>query len=476
MTALTLHNPFTGEPVFSAPSEAFGIVAERARAAQQASHTWSALTPGKRAAAVREALGYFEQYRDEIAAGITREMGKPLLAAGEELDFMLERARQLCRFADQGALDPLDLSQWWDEGFQGRIDYRAKGVVYIISPWNYPLFCAINGTVCALLAGSAVLLKHTTTPSVGEHFAQAFGNLAGIDGLLHHVVVDFSTSARIIEEAEIDHVVFTGSVRGGRAIAASVARRCQNDVANPFIQCSLELGSNDAAYIAEDADLDDAAFWTVKIGRLHNSGQSCCATKRVYVHASLHDDFLERAQAIMAAEISGDPTDPNTTLGPLFGGRPSIDRLLTMIDDTRQRGARVLAGGEVERIGGCDFLLPTLIADVDHSMQVMREETFGPVLPVMRVGDDATAAQLVGDTRYGLTSAIFTRSRKRAEAFISAMRSGTVYVNCCNYVDARLGWIGHGHSGNGSIALSPAGLQAFSALRSVNINPKQLQP
>ncbi len=476
MSAITLHNPFTGEQVFSAASESFATVAEYARTAQQASHAWSALTPGERGATVRAALDYFEQHHDEIAAGITREMGKPLLAAAEELDFMLERARQMCCFAETGALDPLDLSQWWDEDFQGRIDYRAKGVIYIISPWNYPLFCAINGTICALLAGSAVLLKHTTTPSVGEHFAQAFGSLAGIDGLLQHVVVDFETSARIIEEAEINHVIFTGSVRGGREISASVARRCQNELTNPFIQCSLELGSNDAAYIAEDADLEDAAFWTVKIGRLHNSGQSCCATKRAYVHSSRYDEFLERAQAIMEAEICGDPCDPDTTLGPLFGGRPGIDRLLTMVDDALERGARLLAGGELQRIGNCDFLLPTLVADVDQDMQLMREETFGPVLPVMRVGDDDTATRLVADTRYGLSSSIFTRSQKRAEAFISAMRSGTVYVNCCNYVDARLGWIGHGHSGNGSIALSPAGLRAFSALRSVNINPKLLQP
>jgi acyl-CoA reductase-like NAD-dependent aldehyde dehydrogenase len=475
MTTITQNNPFTGELVFSTPSEIFTVVAECARVAQQASLAWSALTPAERATAVREALHYFEQHRDEIAAGITRETGKLLQGAGEELDFMLERARQMCQFAEQGALDSLDLTRWWDEGFQGRIDYRAKGVIYIITPWNYPLFCAINGTVCALLAGSAVLLKHTTTPSVGEHFANAFGSLAGIDGLLHHVVVDFSISARIIEEAEINHVVFTGSVRGGREITASVARRCQNPVSHPFIQCSLELGSNDAAYVAEDADLDDAAFWIVKIGRLHNSGQSCCATKRVYVHTSLHDEFLERAHTIMAAEISGDPTDPGTTLGPLFGGRANIDRLLAKIDDAKQHGARVVTGGKVQRIGNCDFLLPTLIADVDHGMQVMREETFGPVLPVMRVEDDDTAIRLVGDTRYGLTSSIFTSSRERAEAFISTMHSGTVYVNCCNYVDARLGWIGHGNSGNGSVALSPAGLQAFSALRSVNINPKQLQ-
>ncbi len=475
MTDITLNNPFTGEQVYSAPSEAFEQVAHRATRAQKASRSWLALSPAKRAATVREALGYFETHRAEIAAGITREMGKPLQAAAEELDFMLERAQKMCQFAEQGALEPIDLKRYWDESFQGRIDYRAKGVFYIISPWNYPLFCAINGTVCALLSGSAVLLKHTTTPSVGEHFASAFGSLAGIDDLLQHVVVDFSTSARIIEEADINHVVFTGSVRGGRAIAASVARRCQNELANPFIQCSLELGSNDAAYIAEDSDLEDAAFWIVKIGRLHNSGQSCCATKRVYVHASRYDDFIKRARMIMSAEHSGDPTDPDTTLGPLFGGRANIDRLMAMVDDARKLGARVITGGEVQRIDGCDFLLPTLIADTSHDMQVMREETFGPVLPVMKVENDAEAARLVADTRYGLTSAIFTGSRSRAEAYISTMQSGTVYVNCCNYVDARLGWIGHGYSGNGSIALSPAGLQAYSAMRSVNINPKLLQ-
>ena len=156
----------------------------------------------------------------------------------------------------------------------------------------------------------------------------------------------------------------------------------------------------------------------------------------------------------------------------IFNGSPRALMVLGYL--TLDRQSRTLSGGEVQRIGNCDFLLPTLIAEVDHGMELMREETFGPVLPVMRVDDDNTASRLVGDTRYGLTSSIFTVSRERAEAFISTRHSGTVYVNCCNYVDARLGWIGHGHSGNGSIALSPAGLQAFSALRSVNINPKRL--
>ena len=471
---LELHSPYSGERVFNAPGESFESAAEKARAAQTASGRWAQLPPTERAAAVREALAYFDSHRDAIVGGITREMGKPLQAAAEELDFMLERARYMCEFTEKGALDAVDLGEWWDDGFQGRIDYRARGVVYVISPWNYPLFCAINGSICALLAGSAVLLKHTTTPSVGEHFEHAFSSLAGIDNLLRNVLVDFSTSARVIEEAEIDHVVFTGSVRGGREIAASVARRCANDLPNPFIQCSLELGSNDAAYIAADADLDDAAFWTVRIGRLHNSGQSCCAVKRVYAHADVYEPYLERARAIMAEQVSGDPEDAGTTLGPLFGGRDRVNQLVSMIGEARDRGARVVHGGDSETIGPCLFLQPTLLADCDHSMTVMREETFGPVLPVMPVADDDEAIERVRDTRYGLTSSIFTTSRGRAERYINAMHTGTVYVNACNFVDARLGWIGYRHSGNGSLALSPAGLRAYSAPQSVNINPARL--
>ncbi|MFC6669421.1 aldehyde dehydrogenase family protein [Marinobacterium aestuariivivens] len=248
-------------------------------------------------------------------------MGKPFEAAKEEIEYMVERAAYLCRFARDGALAAPRRPEYEDSGFEGRIECRGKGVVYIISPWNYPLFCAINGTICALLSGSAVLLKHTTTPSVGDHFEKAFGTLAGIDHLVTQAVVDFDVSARLIEEADINHVAFTGSVQGGRVVQQSVAKRAFNEVPDPFIQCSLELGGSDACYIAEDADLEQAAFWAVKIGRLHNSGQSCCAVKRVYVHERHYERFLEQAQAIMEAERCGDPMLPETTLGRCTAAR-----------------------------------------------------------------------------------------------------------------------------------------------------------
>ena len=377
-------------------------------------------------------------------------------------------------FAKDGGLLPADQAVYNDESFEGWLESRAKGVVYIITPWNYPLFCAINGTVCALLSGSTVVLKHTTTPTVGEHFERAFGTLGGVNNLLQNITIDYDTSARLIEETDINHVIFTGSVQGGRTIAQSIAKRTYNDVPYPFIESSLELGSSDAAYIAEDADIDDAILWTVKIGRLHNSGQSCCAVKRVFVHESLYEVYLEKAKAVMEAEVNGDPMDEKTTLGPLFGGRAPVEKLTAMIDDAVSKGANLICGGETEEIGNALFLKPTLLADATANMNVLHEETFGPVLPVVKVTSDQAATAAVKQTRFGLTASIFTTSRARADQFITAMETGTVYVNRCNFVDARLGWIGQKCSGNGAISLSPQGLSAISATKSVNIDPGKL--
>ena len=387
---------------------------------------------------------------------------------------MLERAELMCKFAQDGALQPQDLSRYDSADFQGRIDFVAKGIVYIITPWNYPLFCAINGVVCALLGGSGVVLKHTTAPSVGRHFQNAFNTLGGIGPLLINVTVDFEQSARIIEEGDIDHVVFTGSVRGGRAVQASVSKRAMANLKRPFIGCSLELGSNDAAYIAEDADLEASLESTIHIGRLHNSGQSCCAIKRVFVHESLYERYVKGAARIMRAQRQGDPAQADTTLGPLFGGAATVEHLKAMVDDAVSRGATVVTGGNLQKIGQALFITPTLLTHVAPEARVLNEETFGPVLPVVSVRSDDEAIRRVNDSDYGLTSAIFTRSRSRAQHYITAMESGTVYVNRCNFVDARLGWIGQKGSGNGSISLSPLGLHAFSNMRSVNIDPSAL--
>ncbi|MFT6914355.1 MAG: acyl-CoA reductase-like NAD-dependent aldehyde dehydrogenase [Motiliproteus sp.] len=475
MAKIRLDNPFTGEPVFEQESETFAQVAGKLVRARAAYSRWSRVPPAERAALVRKALDRFREAEPQICTAIANEMGKPTAAAAQELAFMLERAEYMCSFAAEGALQDLDMSGEQQPDFEGSIRFRGKGLVYIISPWNYPLFTAINGVICALLSGSTVILKHTTTPAVGRLFEDAFKSMGKFDDLLFNITTDYAVSADIIEQGDINHVVFTGSVQGGQVIQQSVAKRALNEqLRSPFIEVSLELGSNDACYIAEDADLEQAVLWAVTIGRLHNSGQSCCAVKRVYVHAALHDAFLEKAKAVMEAQVNGDPLSETTTLGPLFGGGAAIDGLLSLVEDARARGASIVTGGERETLGGCAFIQPTLVSGVDHQMRIMTEETFGPVLPVMKVTSDAQAFELIADTRYGLTAALFTRSRARVGEFLEALDFGTLYVNRCNFVDARLGWIGHRHSGNGSLALSPEGLRAFSSKTSINIDGSQL--
>jgi acyl-CoA reductase-like NAD-dependent aldehyde dehydrogenase len=475
MANVRLHNPFTQKLVFDEPSATFADIKEKIGKAQSAYKAWRKVPAIQRAAMLRSALDVMRHAQDNISTAIANEMGKTKMAASQEMDFMLERANRMCTFVEDGALVDLDLSRYYDDTFEGTIRYQGKGVIYIISPWNYPLFTAINGVICALLSGSTVVLKHTTTPSVGRLFEKTFRNMGDHRDLLFNVTVDYDVSAEIIEKGDINHVVFTGSVQGGRVIQQSLAKRVMNEtLPSPFIEASLELGSNDACYIAEDADMEQALLWAVKIGRLHNSGQSCCAVKRVYVHRSLHDEFTRKAKAIMEKEICGDPMDDATTLGPLFGGKRAVELLLNMAVDARDKGALIVTGGDTQTINGCEFLSPTLVCNVDHSMKIMREETFGPVLPVQKVDDDAQAFELMADTKYGLTASIFTRSRKRVEKFVDALDFGTLFVNRCNFVDARLAWTGFRQSGNGSVALSPEGLRAFSKKKSLNVDGSML--
>jgi acyl-CoA reductase-like NAD-dependent aldehyde dehydrogenase len=476
MSTIKHFSPFSGVQVFEADKATFSEVNQKIERARAAYRRWSRVPVAERSAAVRSALEIFREAKEGVSRSIAQETGKTVAAAQQEMDFMLERAEYMCTLAEDGSLNSMDLGKYNQNDFEGTIRYRGKGVVYIISPWNYPLVTAINGVVGALLGGNTVILKHTTTPSVGTLFERAFHSMGGHGDLLFNITVDFEVSDEIITSANINHVVFTGSVNGGRAIQQNVAKRALNEELDyPFIEASLELGSNDAAYIAEDADIDHAVQWAVKTGRLHNSGQSCCAVKRVYVHETLYDEFLDKAKTVFDAEVSGNPEKNETTLGPLFGGKAAIDVLLELVFDASQKGARIVTGGAWETVDGCDFIQPTLVADVDHDMRIMREETFGPVLPVMKVASDTEALGLIGDTKFGLTASIFTTSRDRAERFVGALDFGTLYVNRCNFVDARLGWIGHRHSGNGSIALSPEGLRAFCQKASINIDPSNLK-
>ncbi len=429
-------NPFTGEPL---PAfEATDVDAQIA----QLRHTqtsWRRVSIEERCNRLLESITYFETHREAIASDICQEMGRPVAQARGEIDGLLERARYLASIAAE-TLQPENVGE--KEGFERAILHDPLGVVFIISAWNYPLLITINGVMASLLAGNTVLLKHATqTLSIGEHFTRAFGDL------IAHAVVDHAKAGHLMETRAIDHVIFTGSVEAGRTVYQHAAKG--------LLDCQLELGGKDGAYVAADADVANAAA-TLVDGAMYNSGQSCCGVERVYVHEDLHDRFVEHCATLIDAYVLGDPLDASTTLGPL--AQASNAALMTaQVDTAVAAGAQLIRGGKSKTVGNGTFFEPTLLTNVTHDMEVMMVENFGPILPIMGVSSDDEAIGLINDSAYGLTSIIFTASQERAEQFCESAKTGTVFMNRCDYLDPALPWTGVNASGVGS-ALSKHGL------------------
>jgi len=285
-----------------------------------------------------------------------------------------------------------------------------------------------------------VLLKHSSlTPKIGQHFENALGNLGGLR-VLSQVIVDHGVTGKIIEELPISHVVFTGSVRGGRSILQHTSHK--------FMMPALELGGKDAAYVHSDADIQHAVD-TIVDGAMFNAGQSCCGMERAYVHEDVYDDFVARAKTLIETYKIGDPQEESTSLGPLAQAK-SAQEMQRQVDDAVKKGAKILVGGKIEMLGKGTFYPATLIVGVNNEMEIMQEENFGPILPVMKVDGVEQAVELVNDSPYGLTSAIFTKDKRLAEQFARHVNVGTVFMNRCDYLDPALPWTGVKNSGCGS--------------------------
>ena len=419
--------------------------------AVQAQASWRQVPMEERVEKVRVACQWFQENADEVARDVTRQMGKPLAQSQGELSGLRERAEYVLSIAPE-ELAPYPLPP--KDGFRRRIEHAPLGVVLDIAAWNYPLLIPTNVIFPAVLAGNAVLLKHSArTPLCGQHFERAF-RAAGLDGLVTAVVLSHSSTATLIGDPRVGHVSFTGSVEGGRKIHRSVAER--------FIDAGLELGGNDPAYVAQDADLEASVAGIVD-GACYNAGQSCCAVERVYVHEAVHDEFLERAQALMRGYSMGDPLLPGTTLGPLASAS-SLEDLSRQVNGAVKDGAQVLTGGAP--IEG-RFFPPTLLSGCPNSCEVMQEESFGPLLPVLAVRSDEEALEHVNDTHYGLTASIWTSDPDRAEHFAAGHDAGTIYQNRCDYLDPALPWTGFRDSGKGS-TLSRYGFQYLTRKKSLH--------
>ncbi|MBN1854643.1 MAG: aldehyde dehydrogenase family protein [Pirellulales bacterium] len=434
---LNVTNPYNQETVCSLPLADEQTIRQVIEQAEQAFAHWSRLPVQERVRIVREGLDRFRQRAEDVACDVTLQMGKPIVQSRSEFKGMLDRAEYMASIAEDSlAPDILPAKP----GFHRRIEHVPVGVVFNIAAWNYPLFIPINVVVPALLAGNTVILKHSAkTPLCGKHFAEVFGSLE-IPGLVANLVIDHEQTSRVIADPRVGYVAFTGSVEGGREI--------HRHVANRFIDVGLELGGNDPAYVAEDADLDFTVENVVD-GACYNAGQSCCAVERVYVHRSIYDAFLEKSLAVMKRYRLGDPMDEQTTMGPL-ASRGALEVLSKQVVDAVARGGRLLLGGHRWADSPGNFFEPTLLASVPNDAIIMQEESFGPLLPALAVANDDEAISMMNDTHYGLTASVWTRDSERANRFAKAVQAGTIYQNRCDFLDPALPWTGYRDSGKGS--------------------------
>jgi acyl-CoA reductase-like NAD-dependent aldehyde dehydrogenase len=409
---------------------------DRARRAQEA---WREVPVAERAVVLARAVDAFVARRDEIARELTWQIGRPIRYTPNEVNGFEERARYMIEVAEQALAD---LQVGDKPGFTRFIRKVPLGVAFVIAPWNYPYLTAVNGVVPALLAGNTVILKHSTqTPLCAERMGEAFAAGGLPSGVFQHLHLSHDSAARIIDSGAVDFVSFTGSVAGGRSVQEAASQR--------FLEVGLELGGKDPAYVRPDADLDHA-IENLADGAFFNSGQSCCAIERIYVHRDVFDRFVDGLVDFARSYRLADPTDPATNLGPLV--RPAAAEFVrAQIRDAVAAGATAHLDPKAfaKDAPGSAYMAPQVLTGVDHTMRIMTEETFGPAVGIMPVASDDDAIRLMNDSRYGLTAAIWTADEDAAIRIGDRVETGTWFMNRCDYLDPALAWTGVKDSGRG---------------------------
>jgi acyl-CoA reductase-like NAD-dependent aldehyde dehydrogenase len=431
--------PVDGSVYVERPLAGEAEIAAALAAASRAQAAWRTQPVAARAALLLRAVDAFVAKRDDIAREITWQMGRPIAYSPGEVRGFEERARWMIGHAEAALADvPAEAK----ENFRRFIRRVPLGTVFVVAPWNYPYLTAVNAVVPALMAGNAVILKHShQTPLCAERFGEAFRAAGLPEGLFQHLHLDHASTARLIRAPEIGFVAFTGSVPGGKAVEEAAAGR--------FIGVGLELGGKDPAYVRADANMDNAIENLVD-GAFFNSGQSCCGIERIYVHADVYDRFVEGAAELTRRYVLGDPTKAETTLGPMVR-TAAADFVRAQVAEAIGQGARALidAKGFAADRPGSPYLAPQILTDVDHRMRVMTEETFGPVVGIMKVASDEEAIGLMNDSPYGLTAAIWTSDAEAAIRIGDRIDTGTWFMNRCDYLDPALAWTGVKDSGRG---------------------------
>ncbi|KAH9916443.1 Aldehyde/histidinol dehydrogenase [Fomitopsis serialis] len=466
----TTISPHTQHPLVTRtyPSQsALNNVIERSEVAQK---QWARVPLKERIAIATKFMDEFKAMGEEISLELTVQMGRPVSQVPGEVRGTLDRAAYMLSIAESSLAD-VSLADTDKPGFRRYIKRAPMGVVLVIAPWNYPYLTSINSVLPALVAGNSVILKPSPqTPLTAERFALAWSRAGLPQDLLQVAHLSPELAAFAVTHPKVDFVSFTGSVVGGKAVAQAAAGA-------GFKGVGLELGGKDPAYVRADAQLDYTAAELVD-GAMFNSGQSCCAVERIYVHESIYEPFVAKFVELVKGYKLGDPTLPGTNLGPVVSVA-SAEKIRKQVADAVKAGAKALIPEDLFATAqpGTAYVAPQVLVDVDHSMDVMMEETFGPVIGIMKVSSDEEAVTLMNDSPYGLTASVWTDAAAHPESEAAFLRitdelfTGTVFLNRCDALDPALAWTGVKDSGRG-VSLSKFGYDQLTRAKSVHMKIK----
>lgn len=441
-------NPATEEVIREIDEDTRERVHEKYNALRAGQRQWARIPLNERLDIIVKFSGLLQSGIDDLAAELTAEVGKPLQQSRNEINGARMRIKWMLEHATAYLSDEVMTSS---KNITEKIVYEPLGVVCNISAWNYPYLVGVNVFVPALLAGNAVMYKPSEYATLTGLSIERLLKASGVPGDAFHVAVGGSATGELLLNLPFDGYFFTGSYKTGKYIYEKVAPK--------MVPCQCELGGKDPLFVCDDvADIKNVAAATAD-GAFYNNGQSCCAVERIYVHEKIYDDYLNAFVAEVKSWKVGNPLEPGVYIGPL-ARKEQVPFLERQVKDALSRGARVVCGGTTIGREGYYFQ-PTVLIDVTHDMRVMRDETFGPVIGIMKVRDDDEAVRLMKDTDFGLTAAVYSKDRQRAERILAQINAGTGYWNCCDRVSAAVPWSGRQHSGIG-VTLSHAGLRAFT--------------
>ena len=453
--SMKIINPATEAIITELEEDTIETVKEKYLLLKDGQKQWAKVSVEERIAAIQKFHDLLEKHKDELANTLTSEMGKPLQQAYNEINGARGRIKY---FVENAAKY---LAEEWvtiEGATKEKIVYEPLGVIANISAWNYPYLVGVNVFIPALIAGNAVFYKPSEHASLTGLHIQKLLYEAGVPENCFQTAIGKGEVGEQLLQLPLNGYFFTGSYKTGKYIAEKVAHK--------MVPCQLELGGKDPLYVMDDVENIDEVAANALEGVVYNSGQSCCAVERIYVHEKVYDAFVTAYVDKCKQLVIGDPLNKTTDIGPL-SRKDQQAFLLNQVNDAVILGATIKSGGNIVKGKGYYFE-PTILVNVTHAMEIMREESFGPIVGIQKVQDDAEAITLMQDTNYGLTASVYSKSFERAEEIMKSMHTGSVYWNCCDRVSANLPWSGRGASGMGS-TLSYQGIRAFAQPKAYHI-------